>query len=89
MRKYRFVKGEGALQECIDPCLYEEVRDVAHVCAPHEEVGGERHAADDVSLPSLREDLGLPVLRYDALALQVVQLDLPVVPTQYTDSKYM
>ena len=77
------------IYKSVEPCLYEEVGDPAHVGAEHKEVRRQGHAADDVSLPRLREDLGLPVLGDDALALQVVELDLAVVPTQYTvDTHY-
>ena len=77
------------IYKSVEPCLNEEVGDPAHVGAEHKEVRRQGHAADDVSLPRLREDLGLPVLGDDALALQVVELDLAVVPTQYTvDTHY-
>ena len=61
------------------PVLEEKVPDAAHVRAPHQEVRGERHAADHVALPGLGEDLALPLLGHHALALQNVELDLALV----------
>ena len=61
------------------PVLDIEVGDAAHVGAHDQEVRREGHAADHVVFSGLRENFRLLVFSYDALGLEHVQLDFPVI----------